>query len=259
MSTINVSASLAIRINVSACWARNPLWAIKSAGASRKSRHLARPRGNGAISLEASRISEPQCANRVYHIHMALTGYARCSTTKQDTQAQLDALKAAGVGVDRTFSEYISGAAPFAERIALQQALATLEPGDELVIAKLDRLGRTMQECVARVAELLDNGAHVRTLDGRVNTAPLGKMAKLVVGILAAAAELERELILERTNEGRARAQAAGVKFGRKRTWRPEQAGLIKRLNAEGISSREIGKQVGLSGTTVRRILNQAD
>ncbi len=224
--------------------------------ARQKSRHLAQQTANVNSGLRLSRKSEPQCSNWVYHIHMALTGYARCSTARQDTQAQLDALAAAGVAVDRTFAEHISGAAPFAERTALQQALATLQPGDELVIAKLDRLGRTMQECVCRVAELLDQGAHVRTLDGRVNTAPLGKMAKLVVGILAAAAELERELILERTNEGRERAQAAGVKFGRKRSWRPEQAQLIRRLAAEGVSSREIGKQVGLSGTTIRRILN---
>lgn len=209
------------------------------------------------MRLSLSRNSEPQWRAWVYHTCMALTGYARCSTTKQDTQAQLDALAAAGVESERTFSEYISGAAPFAERIALQQALATLEPGDELVVAKLDRLGRTMQECVCRVAELLEMGANVRTLDGRVNTAPLGKMAKLVVGILAAAAEIERELILERTNEGRERAQQAGVKFGRKRSWRPEQASLIKRLSDEGVSSREIGKQVGLSGTTVRRILSE--
>ena len=62
-------------------------------------------------------------------------------------------------------------------------------PGDGL----LDRLGRSMEDCVARVAGLLDDGIHVRTLDGRVDTKGLGKMAKLVVGILAAAAEIERE------------------------------------------------------------------
>ena len=189
---------------------------------------------------------------------MALIGYARCSTTQQDTQAQIDALLAAGVAPDRLFSEHVSGAAPLRDRPQLQAALAALEPGDELVVPKLDRLGRSMEDCVSRVAELLDRDVHVRTLDGRVATKPLGKMAKLVVGILAAAAEIERELILERTEEGRRRALANGVKFGRKRTWKEAQAEHICELAAQGLSHRQISAKVGLSATTVRRIISSA-
>jgi DNA invertase Pin-like site-specific DNA recombinase len=184
---------------------------------------------------------------------MAQIGYARCSTTKQDTTAQLDGLKAAGV--DQLFSEYISGAAPFSERVQLQQAIAACQPGDVLVVGKLDRLGRTMEDCVSRVAELLDAGIHVRTLDGRVDTKGLGKMAKLVVGILAAAAEIERELILERTSEGRERAVASGVKFGAKRKWSEAEAELVRTLRAQGQSYGQIAKGTGKSVTTVRRIL----
>lgn len=187
---------------------------------------------------------------------MAQIGYARCSTTKQDTAAQLDGLKAAGV--DQLFSEYISGAAPFADRVQLQAAIAACQEGDVLVIGKLDRLGRTMEDCVSRVAELLDAGIHVRTLDGRVDTLALGKMAKLVVGILAAAAEIERELILERTSEGRERAMVAGVKFGPKRKWSDEEAELVRLLRSQGQSYGQIAKSTGKSITTVRRILGVA-
>lgn len=180
-------------------------------------------------------------------------GYARVSTVGQDHASQLDALNAAGV--DLLFSEKISGVAPFAERLQLQAALAALEPGDVLVLTKLDRLGRTMEEAVSRVAELLDRGCHVKTLDNRVDTLALGRMAKLVCGILSAAAEIERELILERTAEGRQRAQVGGVKFGRKRSYKPEQAAHVLELADAGDSHRAIAKKSGLSATTVRRIL----
>lgn len=180
-------------------------------------------------------------------------GYARVSSVGQDHASQLDALNAAGV--DLLFSEKISGVAPFAERLQLQTALAALEPGDVLVLTKLDRLGRTMEEAVSRVAELLDRGCHVRTLDDRVDTLALGKMAKLVVGILAAAAEIERDLIKERTAEGRQRAKAGGVKFGRKRSYKPEQASHVLELADDGESHRVIAKKTGLSPTTIRRIL----
>ena len=189
---------------------------------------------------------------------MALIGYARCSTVSQDLACQLAALTAAGVPEDQQFREKISGAAPLADRKQLQQALAALQPGDVLVVAKLDRIGRSMEDCVSRVAELLDRGCHVRTLDGRVDTAGLGKMAKLVIGILAAAAEIERELILERTEEGRLRALAAGVKFGRKRGYKPEQAEHVRKLAADGTPHRKVAAMVGLSATTVRRILAES-
>jgi DNA invertase Pin-like site-specific DNA recombinase len=188
---------------------------------------------------------------------MALLGYARCSTVGQDLGAQLDAIAAAGVPADRIYSEKVSGAAPLVERKELQRALAALKPGDVLVVSKLDRVGRSMEDCVSRVAELLDRGIHVRTLDGRVDTAALGKMAKLVVGILASAAEIERELILERTEEGRQRALAAGVKFGRKRSYRSEQAEHVRELVGQGLPHRKVAARVGLSATTVRRILQE--
>ena len=185
-----------------------------------------------------------------------LIGYARVSTAGQDHTSQIENLKAAGC--TQIFSEKVSGAAPLHERVELLAALHTLQEGDILVIRSLDRLGRTMEDCVGRVAQLLERGINVRTLDGRVDTAGLGKMAKLVVGILSAAAELERELILSRTEEGRARAKAAGVKFGRKRSYSCDQAELVRGLVGQGQSRRQVAKATGLSATTVRRILEAA-
>lgn len=186
---------------------------------------------------------------------MAEIGYCRVSTGHQDTANQIAALIAAGVAPENVHAETVSGAAPFAERLALQAAIAACQPGDVLVVPKLDRLGRTMEDCVSRVAELLDREIHVRTLDGRVDTKGLGKMAKLVCGILAAAAEIERELILERTTEGRQRARERGVSFGRKRTWNASQAAHIKALREQGYSYGQLKAATGRSIGTVRRIL----
>lgn len=189
---------------------------------------------------------------------MALIGYARCSTVGQNLDGQIDALVAAGVDPAAIHAEKVSGAAPLADRPQFRAALAALAPGDVLVVSKLDRLGRTMEDCVSRVADLLDRGVHVKTLDGRVDTVGLGKMAKLVCGILAAAAEIERSLILERTEEGRVRAMTAGVKFGRKRSYSPAQADHVLRLIGEGMTHRTVAAATGLSATTVRRILEAA-
>ncbi len=189
---------------------------------------------------------------------MALIGYARCSTVQQDTELQLAKLKEAGVPEATTFSEYISGAAPFAERLQLQAAIAACEPGDVLVMRSLDRLGRTMEDCVSRAAELLDRGIHVRTLDGRVDTLGLGKMAKLVIGILAAAAEIERELIRERTQAGIEKARAEGVPFGPKRKWSAAEAELVRSLREQGQSYGQIAKGTGKTVSTVRRMLGVA-
>lgn len=186
---------------------------------------------------------------------MALIGYARCSTNQQDTAAQLAALATAGVPPANTFSEHVSGVAPLDQRPQLLAALDACAAGDVLVLAKLDRLGRSMVECITRVSDLLDRGVHVRTLDRRVDTLPLGVMAKLVVGILAAAAELERDLLLSRTSEGRQRAMAKGVKFGPKRKWSDGQAELVRDLRNRGASYGQIHRATGITVSTLRRIL----
>jgi DNA invertase Pin-like site-specific DNA recombinase len=135
-------------------------------------------------------------------------------------------------------------------------ALEQLAKGDELVVAKLDRLGRTQVEVVNRLHDLQEQGIHIRTLDGLLNTKALGKMAPLVIGLLTGLAEVERSLIQERTQESIAHRKATGGDLGgRRRSYTPEQAGMVRDLRDAGDSLRTIGKKLGLSLGTVQRVL----
>lgn len=185
---------------------------------------------------------------------MSSIGYARVSTASQDTAAQVAALEQAGC--ERIFHECISTTTPDSKRLQLQAALEQLAEGDELVVAKLDRLGRTQVEVINRLNDLQQRGVNVRTLDGLLNTAALGKMAPLVVGLLTGLAEVERNMIQERTRESIAHRKATGGDLGgRRRSYTPEQAGMVRELREAGESLRTIGKKLGLSLGTVQRVL----
>lgn len=181
-------------------------------------------------------------------------GYARVSTASQDEAAQVAALKAAGCS--QVFSERVSTRVSDKDREQLQACLQALQPGDELVISKLDRLGRTQVEVIVRLNDLQQQGIHVRTLDGLINTAALGKMAPLVVGLLTGLAEVERELIRERTLESiEHRRSTGGDLGGRRKSYTPQQAALVRRLRSEGESIRSVSKATGLSLATIDRII----
>ena len=184
-------------------------------------------------------------------------GYTRISTSIQDTAAQVAALKASGC--EQVFSEQVSTRVPDSDREQLQACLKALQPGDELVLAKLDRLGRPQVEVIVRLNDLQQQGIHVRTLDGLINTAALGKMAPLVVGLLTGLAEVERELIRERTLEFIEHRRATGGDLGgRRKSYSPEQPALVRRLRAEGESVRSVSKSTGLSLATIDRIIKLA-
>jgi DNA invertase Pin-like site-specific DNA recombinase len=181
-------------------------------------------------------------------------GYARVSTARQDETAQVDALRAAGCTL--VFHERISTTTPSIKRAQLQAALAALEPGDELVVPKLDRLGRTQVEVITRLHDLQQAGIHVRTLDNLINTSALGKMAPLVIGLLTGLAEVERNLIQERTRESIEHRRATGGKLGgRRKTYTPEQAELVRGLREAGDSLRTIARKANLSVGTIQRVL----
>ena len=122
-----------------------------------------------------------------------LIGYARVSTPEQDLTPQLEALHNAGC--ERTFSDKASGAK--ANRAGLADALSHARAGDVLVVWKLDRLGRTMKGLVDLAADLTDRGLGLRSITDGIDTA--GTAGKLVFHILAAMAEMERDLNRERT------------------------------------------------------------
>jgi DNA invertase Pin-like site-specific DNA recombinase len=185
---------------------------------------------------------------------MALIGYARVSTTVQDEQTQVDALERAGCV--RVFSERVSTREPIEKRPQLQAALTALIRDDVLVVTRLDRLGRSQAEVVARLHELQSRDVHVKTLDGLIDTQALGHLAPVVIGLLTGLAEVERELTRQRTLESiayrRKRGQSLG---GRPKAYTPEQADLVRRLRHEGQSFRAVSKAVGLSLGVVQRIV----
>jgi len=142
---------------------------------------------------------------------MALVGYARVSTSDQNLTGQLATLRAAGA--DPIYQEKVSGVR--ADRPQLARLMGGQKQGDVVVVTKLDRLGRSTRELLDLIDRISKAGASFRSLgDPLWDTG--SSQGRLLSTMLAAIAEFERELIRERTGEGRRRAMAAGVKFGRK-------------------------------------------
>ena len=180
-------------------------------------------------------------------------GYARCSTTHQDTAAQVADLKTAGC--EEVFAEKVSSRAPLEKRPQLRRCLESLQEGDELVVSKLDRLGRSQVEVINRLSDLQTKGIYVRTLDGLINTRGLGKLAPLVIGLLTGLAEVERSLIQERTKESVEHRRRTGGNLGGRPKTSDKKERLVIRLRDEGESYRSIRDQTGLSLATIQRIL----
>ena len=142
-----------------------------------------------------------------------LVGYARVSTDEQDLQLQLDALKKAGCDDAAIYTDKASGAR--CSRPGLDACVAALEPGDTLVVWRLDRLGRSMPHLVGLVEELLGKGIGFRSLqDGVIDTTTAS--GELMFNIFSSLAQFERRLIQERTHAGLAAARARGRKGGRR-------------------------------------------
>ena len=181
-------------------------------------------------------------------------GYARVSTEQQTLEQQLSVLKEAGC--EEVFGEKVSSTVPDHKRHQLQAALAALKAGDTLVVSKLDRLGRTQAEVVARLATLQAQGLYVKTLDGLLDTASLGKLAPLVVGLLTGLAEVERNLVQERTRESVEHRRKTGGKLGGRPQLAEGRRELVRRLRSEGRSFREVAHTCGVSLATAHRYGN---
>jgi DNA invertase Pin-like site-specific DNA recombinase len=179
---------------------------------------------------------------------MTIYGYARVSTDAQTLDAQHEALKAAGA--EKIFQEKVSGAKT--DRKALAKAMAALQPGDVLLVTKLDRLARSTRDLLNTLHAIGEKGAGFRSLADTWadTTTPHGR---LMVTVLGGLAEFERSLILSRTGEGRTRAMAQGVRFGRKPKLSPFQAAEAVRRREAGETLTAIGKSYGVSHTTIAR------
>ena len=181
----------------------------------------------------------------------ARIGYARVSTTGQTLDQQEQVLRDAGC--QEVYGEKVSSTMPSERRQALQQVLRTLQQGDTLVVAKLDRLGRTQAEVVARLASLNERGIHIETLDGLLNTRALGKMAPLVVGLLTGLAEVERNLIQERTRESVEHRRRTGGNIGGRPEIHPGKKEMVLRLRAEGRTYKQIAEITEISMATAHK------
>ncbi|MCP1227767.1 recombinase family protein [Acetobacter fabarum] len=186
---------------------------------------------------------------------MALYGYARVSTEDQTNDPQLHRLNAEGVTEITT--DVISGSVPSYERPGLSALLKRLRAGDSLVTVKLDRLGRDTIDVMALVRELDAKGVRLRILNIGVETGtPNGR---LFLTILAGFAEFEREIIRERTRAGLVAARAAGKILGRPQKLTSYQRHYVCKLVAQGVSLREVGRILGVSKTTVWRIVHHEE
>jgi DNA invertase Pin-like site-specific DNA recombinase len=180
---------------------------------------------------------------------MTTIGYARVSTDGQTLDAQQAALTNAGC--TKVFAEKQSGAKT--DRAQLAKAIATLAPGDTLVVCKLDRLARSTRDLLNTLAAVGEAGASFKSLgDPWCDTT--SAHGKLMVTVLAGLAEFERFLILQRTTEGRTRAQARGVRFGRKPklTLHQQQEALARRARGEPLV--EIARSYAVSHSTISRL-----
>jgi DNA invertase Pin-like site-specific DNA recombinase len=196
--------------------------------------------------------------NEVYGLHilfvkqehqMAVVGYARVSTQDQNLSGQLAALKAAGATT--IYREKISGVR--ADRPQLAKLMAALGANDVVVVTKLDRLGRSTRELLDLIDRIGKTGASFRSLgDPLWDTG--SSQGRLLSTMLAAIAEFERELIRERTGEGRKRAMAAGVKFGRKRKLSDYQRAEAVKRRAAGETLASIAKSYAVDVSMISRL-----
>jgi DNA invertase Pin-like site-specific DNA recombinase len=179
-----------------------------------------------------------------------LVGYARVSTEEQKLDLQLDALK--GAGCEKVFSDQVSGAA--ATKAGLDEALAYVRSGDVLVVWKLDRLGRTVKGLVELVDGLKERGVQFKSVTDGIDTST--SAGKFFFHVMAAMAEMERDLIRERTNAGLAAARARGRLGGRKPKMNASKLDAAKKLLLAGTPVSEVAKTLGVGRATLYRNLN---
>ena len=181
---------------------------------------------------------------------MARIGYARVSTVDQHPEMQIEALNTAGC--TEVFTDHgVSGARE--SRPQLDKCLAYLRPGDELVVWKLDRLGRSVSHLVAVVGQLADRGIQFVSLTEHINTTTAA--GRLLFHIIAALAQMERELTRERTLAGLQAARAAGKPLGRKPVMTAQRVQIASRMLKEGHSVSEVAATLGVGRASLYRAL----
>lgn len=179
-------------------------------------------------------------------------GYARVSTDEQTLALQLDALRADGC--EAVYEDHgISGSA--AKRPGLTAALAALKTGDVLTVWRVDRLGRSTAALAMLLDDLRSRNIEFRSIMDGMDTSTAAGRA--VYGVISVMAQLERDLISERTRAGMKAAKRRGVKAGRPAALTPEKRDMALRLIDEGKGKGIAARMVGVSPATLRRALNE--
>src|SRR5262245_23385686 len=180
---------------------------------------------------------------------MAVYGYARVSTGGQSLASQDAQLRS--VGCTKIYAEKVSGA--WSDRPELAKLLKRLDRGDVLIVTRLDRLARSTRDLLNMLDAVGKAGAAFKSLGDAWadTTTPHGRLMLTVLGGLA---EFERELIIARTGEGRTRAKARGVKFGRPAALTPHQRREAMERLAQGAAQAELARSYGVSQSTISRL-----
>ena len=178
-----------------------------------------------------------------------LIGYARVSTEDQNPDMQVDDLKKAGC--TEVFIDKVSGANK--DKPELGKALSYLRQGDTLAVWKLDRLGRSVKKLIELTGDLEDRGIHFKSLTDSIDTStPAGRF---FFHMMASLSEMERDLLIERTQKGLAAARKRGRIGGRKRLMTPAKVDSAKKLLAVGSTPKEVAANLGISIPTLYRWL----
>lgn len=186
--------------------------------------------------------------------------YARVSTRDQDATNQIREVEGAGFAVEkhRVVEEVISGSSAAEQRPKFSKLLDRLERDDVLIVTKLDRLGRNSIDVQTTVAKLEAMGVrvHCLALGGTDLTSSAGKMT---MGVIAAVAQFERDLLIERTLAGQSRARAEGKKFGRPRALTEKQRECVAQKLSNGATVSELARQLKVSRRSVERARGNGD
>ena len=180
-------------------------------------------------------------------------GYARVSTGLQNLNLQEDRLNQ--YGCEKIFSDHISGAK--SKRPGLDKAIEFARSGDTIVVWRLDRLGRNMEDLITLVNELNNRGVSFHSLEENITMDKSSSTGQLLFHLFAAFAEFERNLILERSSAGRIAARARGRYGGRPEKLNKQDLKLLKTLYDNGTPIKTIAEQWKVSRTTIYRYLNK--
>jgi DNA invertase Pin-like site-specific DNA recombinase len=181
-------------------------------------------------------------------------GFARVSTQGQELDMQLT--KLTEFGCERIFQGKQSGASVKNDEM-LKELIDFIRDGDEVIVTRLDRLGRSLKSILNAIEDIHRKGANLKTIDGTLNTSSDNPFSKAMINLCGVFAQLERDLIRSRTAEGREKAKAQGKHLGRLPALSNKQAKDIMEATSRGESISSLAKKYKVSRSTINRTLNR--